>query len=183
MAQTEQFQAFIASLQLEFFQPEEFLINVDRPGNRFPPKSVWGNIALTARVLDLVRREFDRPLTITSCYRAPNYNEQVGGRPLSQHVAFAAADFVVSTVSAPVVAEFVRGLRDTFIRVPETRFKRRQVQVAAGAIPFRPLEAVGQGQGRTVRFRGGVGEYATFTHVDTRGVNRGWSGLGASGGA
>ena len=117
MAIRDEFDNFINGLRLRFFKPDEFLIQTDQPANEFPPKKTWGNIALTARILDKVRRHFGRPLIITSCYRSPDYNASVGGADLSQHQAFTAADFAVSGVSAPLVAEFVKGRLDTYERM------------------------------------------------------------------
>ena len=55
------------------------------------------------------------------------------------------------------------------------------VEVAPGVvIPGERLERrPAQSGGRSyLVFRGGVGSYATFTHVDARGYNAGWAGAG-----
>lgn len=53
---------------------------------------------------------------------------------------------------------------------------------ADGVAPSRVAEALLQMR-KSGRFSGGIGRYATFTHVDTRGVNADWAGNGVARGA
>lgn len=53
---------------------------------------------------------------------------------------------------------------------------------AVGVAPSRVAEALLQMR-KSGRFSGGIGRYATFTHVDTRGVNADWAGNGVARGA
>ena len=137
---TKRFTEFIDGLSLEHFRAYEFLINTDRPGNRIPPRVLWGNIEPTAHLLELLREHYGRPIIISSCYRAPEYNKRVGGTPKSQHQQFTAVDFSVAGIAARNVAWHCKALR-----------------VAGG-------------------FRGGIGSYNNFVHLDTRGRNATWRG-------
>ena len=159
----EQLIAFLESLSLRYFAPEEFLINTDRPGNTLPPEEIWGNIALTAVLLDTVRSHFEASVVITSCYRAPEYNRRIGGRPFSQHQAFTAIDFSVAMVPAREGADFCRQLRGHPVLLPPGI---RRVQWDSA--PFKEIEEH--------RFVGGVGSYSRFVHIDTRGINATWRG-------
>ncbi len=169
------FDNFINSLQLRFFKPYEFLIHTDKPRNQQPPSRMWGNIVVTALVLDKLRAQFDRPLIITSCYRSPTYNSSIRppGASLSQHQAFTAADFSISGVSASDVAKAARKLRNQWIQVP-IEFERVTVQVPKGYVPFWELPERRNNGKLEVQFKGGIGEYARFVHLDSRGSNVNW---------
>jgi hypothetical protein len=168
------FENFINSLQLRFFQPYEFLIHTEKPGNRQPPQRLWGNIVVTALLLDRLRAEFNRPLIITSCYRSPEYNQTIpGAAPLSQHQAFTAADFSVSGISPSSVARAARNLRNQWIAVP-IDFMRIPVRVPAGYVPFWELPQRRNNGQLEVKFLGGISEYDRFVHLDTRGQNVNW---------
>jgi len=106
----ESFEAFIDGLGLRHFNAAEFLCmgaaHTDQGSpahglNRPPPRELWPNIVLTARVLDDLRNKLGEPIVLTSVYRSPAYNTAVGGVSGSQHMAFTAADFVVRSASAP----------------------------------------------------------------------------------
>ncbi|HEX6862323.1 MAG TPA: D-Ala-D-Ala carboxypeptidase family metallohydrolase [Thermoanaerobaculia bacterium] len=165
---------FIEALDLKYFTAAELLIHTDRPWNALPPSELWPNIAPTAKLLDEVREHFARPVVITSCYRAPDYNRRIGGAPLSQHQAFTAVDFAVSGVPPKRVAAFLRGLREGghWIDLPEHP-KRMRLYAPAGPVPFAELPTRASG-GPAVRFAGGVAAYPSFTHLDTRGLNANW---------
>ncbi|MGK7929557.1 MAG: D-Ala-D-Ala carboxypeptidase family metallohydrolase [Spirulina sp.] len=168
------FNSFIESLNLSFFQPYEFLIHTDRPNNQQPPERLWGNIVVTALVLDKLRAEFNRPLIITSCYRTPAYNSRLtGAASLSQHQAFTAADFSISGVSPSTVARAARNLRNQWIAVP-IDFDRVQVRVPRGYVPFWELPQRRNNGQLEVKFLGGINAYSRFVHVDSRGQNTNW---------
>ena len=50
------------------------------------------NLEYTIEQLDELRRLYEHPIIITSCYRCPALNKTVGGKPNSQHVKGQAAD-------------------------------------------------------------------------------------------
>lgn len=94
------FVEFIATLGLRHFEADEFLVlgTANKSGqcrglNTYPPRSLWNNIAESARMIDAIRQELGAPVRITSCYRSPAYNACIGGAPSSLHLQFNAIDF------------------------------------------------------------------------------------------
>lgn len=181
---TEGFAQYFDRFGIRHFAAREFLVSTNRPGNTLPPEFMWPNIVPTALVLDELRAHFDSPIVVTSCYRAPDYNRQVGGTPRSNHQAFTAADFGVAGVSPAEVAEFLRSWRGRWFRAPE-RIPRVPVEVPvddpdadgdARKIPFAELEWRESDGVVEFQLAAAVGEYARFTHLDTRGTNNSWSG-------
>jgi len=73
-----------------------------------PPQAVEKNIIETAMRLTLIRSFLAAPLTVTSWYRPPSYNEIIGGAPQSQHMLGKACDFTVAGMSADEVRERLR---------------------------------------------------------------------------
>lgn len=78
---------------MEYFNFSEFAC---RCCGRFPP-GVRGNIeALVDNVLDPARRVFGGPVSVSSGYRCPKHNAEVGGVGGSQHLKGEAADICCS---------------------------------------------------------------------------------------
>ena len=78
---------------MEFFNFSEFAC---RCCGRIPP-GVRGNIeALVDNVLDPARRVFGGPVSVSSGYRCPKHNAEVGGVGGSQHLKGEAADICCS---------------------------------------------------------------------------------------
>ena len=75
-----------------------------------PPIRILRNLLRLARGLDRVRRVLGRPLEISSGYRSPALNREVGGSPRSRHQAGLAADFVCKPRGTPyqICARLVR---------------------------------------------------------------------------
>lgn len=165
------FDDFIRSLRLRHFEPGEFLIGLDR-GNSMPPDFIWPNIALTAVILDELRSQYGSPVTITSAYRDPEYNRVVGGGLRSQHQAFTALDFKVRGVSPSVVSSLLKSWRGRLFTLPI------QVERVEWDAPIAEIETwdLRDGEASMMRFAGGIGTYATFVHLDTRGRNHTWGG-------
>lgn len=61
-------------------------------------------------ILQAIRSHFNKPVTINSGYRTPEYNKKVGGAAQSQHLYGTAADIAVSGVSPKDVAAFAETL-------------------------------------------------------------------------
>ena len=53
---------------------------------------------LCEKVLEPIRKHFDRPVIVTSGYRSPKVNKAIGGSATSQHCFGQAADFTVPGV-------------------------------------------------------------------------------------
>lgn len=94
------FDSFILGLGLRYFGPGEFLVKGGSNSsggcagrNTDPPRSLWRNIAATARVLDELRHRLGYPIRLTSVYRSPSYNTCIGGESRSYHMIFNASDF------------------------------------------------------------------------------------------
>lgn len=145
-AERPEFDAFIGSLGLRHFSPQEFLVlggaHVTQGSagyglNTPPPKQLWPNIANTARVIDELRARLGTSVSISNAYRSPAYNRAIGGAASSMHMRFNALDLQSSATPSQVNAALL-GMRD---------------------------------EGR---FAGGIGVYNTFVHVDTRGSNVTW---------
>lgn len=171
-----QFNAFVGKLGLQHFSSDELLVKVGsmpgRPTNPRPDKQLWPNLVPTILVLDALRAELGRPITLLSVYRAPEYNKAVGGVEKSQHQDFRAIDFRCSGRSPSQMAEVLRSWRG---------------RPFASPVPLKlvgklaPLDTDGlkvnqTAQGLAFVFAGGIGVYNTFVHLDSRGINNNWTG-------
>jgi len=113
-----------------------------------PPRALWPNIAKALVVLDQIRHIAGEPISMTSTYRSPEYNKAVGGAAQSYHMRFMAIDFQSRKVTAALLGEIARSLRNKSFIMPIT--------------------------GEKFVFKGGIEEYHTFVHIDTRGFNVDW---------
>jgi hypothetical protein len=64
--------------------------------------------ALCVHVLEPVRAQFGRPVTISSGYRSPRLNRAIGGAPASQHCRGEAADIEIAGVANGDLAHWIR---------------------------------------------------------------------------
>lgn len=109
-----------------------------RVRNIIPPKKMWRNIGATLRVADKLSIVLRKDVKgITSVYRSPSYNRQVGGKSRSYHMRNNALD-IQYDCSPYHAARVLRKMRDRGY------------------------------------FKGGVGDYSGFIHIDTRGHNVDW---------
>lgn len=85
-------------------------------------------------VLQNIRTHFGKPVTITSAYRTPAHNKQVGGVSDSQHLFGTAADIKVKGVSPERVAQYAEklltgkggiGVYDSFVHIDVRPTKTR----------------------------------------------------------
>jgi uncharacterized protein YcbK (DUF882 family) len=67
--------------------------------NSPPPQRLWKNIVPALRIVDELRESLGKPCCILSSYRSADYNQTVGGVPLSQHRNFTALDISFNGVS------------------------------------------------------------------------------------
>jgi len=94
--------AFVRNF-IKDFDPEEFA-----PSRRImPPGHRTLMILPTVIVLQKMRDAGCGPITITSAWRDPQYNESVGGAPNSQHIYFTAADVVARDWTPAEVFEWL----------------------------------------------------------------------------
>ncbi len=167
------FEEFLELFQLRHFVADEFLIGTSRPGNTMPPEDLWPNIVPTAIVLDHLRAHLGRPIIITSCYRNDEYNRRIRGARRSPHPAFRAIDFGVAGIDPSVAFDTLLSWRGRWFPCA-SRVAGVEVVLAAGRTPFEPLAWKSTEDGHEFQFRGGLGRYRTFTHVDTRGIDATW---------
>ena len=74
-----------------------------------PPKELWPNIIKTLQILDKVREDYGKPITINSAYRSPEYNKKVGGATHSLHMENCAIDFSIDADLPTLFADLKRG--------------------------------------------------------------------------
>ena len=74
------------------------------------PDDLIDNVKKLAKNLQVLRDHIQKPITIISGYRTPEYNKKCGGVKRSQHLLAKAADIVVSGMTSLEV-------RDTIIQL------------------------------------------------------------------
>ena len=90
---------FLNNYDFRYIRTDEVITphNRTRRGvsNGLPPKRLWHNITESLKVADEIRHRLGAPLSyITSAYRTPAYNRQVGGASRSFHTRNNALDLV-----------------------------------------------------------------------------------------
>ncbi|MDP5172655.1 MAG: D-Ala-D-Ala carboxypeptidase family metallohydrolase [Bacteroidia bacterium] len=174
-----EFKEFFSSLGLKYFAYYEILTGLGRVNsgvtNEGPPKEIWHNIGPTVIVLDNLREHFGVPITINSAYRSPKYNPLIGGAKTSQHMGFVAIDINVRGIHPTVVADQLLAwqAQDKWFSSP-IELKPVDVRVPAGTVPRTDLKTRVKDGKFEFLYKGGVGYYSTFTHMDTRGVKVSW---------
>ena len=170
------FEEFFARLELQHFKFHELLKHTEREGNTEPPRSLWDNIVPTILVLDKLREHLNVPIYLTSTYRAPAYNKRKNGRKRSLHQAFSAVDFKADNVSPQEVSNILKEWRGQWFQSP-VPIETRPANVPAGQTPWQPLNTRNEdNSGCTFQFKGGIGTYTTYVHIDTRGISSTWNG-------
>ncbi len=182
------FKARIDRLGLKYFNHTELLSRTSSKNkfgtaNSKPPERLWDNIIPTIIVLDALREELGKSISLQSIYRSEAYNQAssdgskgyTGRAKTSQHMAFTAIDFIVSGMQCTTVEKTLREWMDggkTFFA--PVLFERKAEKVSAGAIPFGELPRSWPvwPVGTWFSFKGYIHAYTSenFTHVDTRGI-------------
>jgi hypothetical protein len=182
------FTTFIGSLGLRFITAEElipYFANVRNGASNQPPNpALWQNFVPTALVLDAVRAKLTAALHVTSSYRHPDYNRQLGGAAsLSQHKAFRAADIQVVGKMPREVHQAIRELRGTVLPIPAgAHFSAAGMVNSENGIdsntPFNiaglQIQNPSAASAGHFLIEGGLGLYETFVHVDCRGTHADW---------
>ena len=88
------------------FSKEEFDCN---DGSEMPT-NVLQNIEDLVDELEIIRKFFNKSITINSGYRSESYNKSIGGASKSQHLLGNAADIVIEGVEPDIVADAIEGL-------------------------------------------------------------------------
>ncbi len=171
------FTAFIANINLQHFGAAELLVGRYLADNAPPPEQLWDNIVPTIIVLDALREEYKASIKLISVYRTEAYNDPTkhpGRAGTSTHQAFSAIDFQVAGVQPNNVREKLREWECCKVFWSGYEFKRVDVKLSKEKTikmgqmwKMRPATAY---WGVEFQFRGYVKSYATFTHLDTRGL-------------
>jgi hypothetical protein len=69
---------------------------------------IWNLQILAENILEVIRSELCKPVTIHSAYRSPAVNKAIGGSSSSQHMKGLAADFHVKGISNHALAEWIQ---------------------------------------------------------------------------
>jgi uncharacterized protein YcbK (DUF882 family) len=155
MSLSLELEQFIDSLGLRYFKGAEFTEYWSRKRNGAtnspPPRELWTNIVKTLVVLDEIRHRLGASITLNSTYRSPAYNRAIAGAGKSLHMEFKAIDFTCDKGKPSDWAKVAKDLRGQAFHLPASA-----------------------GLGTRFVFRGGVGVYPTFVHIDTRGADANW---------
>ncbi len=176
-----QFNAFVDSLQLQYFTASELLSQQYVTKNGPPPMRLWHNIAPTILILEELRRRLGSPVKIVCAYRTEAYNNNgsPGRAPRSQHQAYSALDFQVPGQSVEAIAKELEWWQDSIWFRSPIDFQRKAEKVAAGPIRFGELPRAVFTSGGSVshvmfQLRGYIHAYTSrstnFIHLDTRGI-------------
>lgn len=100
---------------------------------------VFNLTCLAAYLLEPARAILGVPLLITSAYRCPALNKEVGGSSSSQHLNATAADFIINTKKF-TLAEAYRKLRTSpFLHYGQLILETSWIHISLG-VPFRELK-------------------------------------------
>jgi uncharacterized protein YcbK (DUF882 family) len=77
---------------------------------RVVPEKYMKNVKELANNLQVLRDAVGEPIHINSCYRPPDYNKKVGGKPASQHLTASAADITTKSYSPVKLAAIIEKL-------------------------------------------------------------------------
>jgi uncharacterized protein YcbK (DUF882 family) len=83
-----------------------------RDGRVVPDKYV-SNVKTLAENLQVLRDHIGEPIHLNSCYRPPDYNKKVGGKPASQHLTASAADITTKSHTPKQLAAIIEKLITT----------------------------------------------------------------------
>lgn len=106
------FKAFLFVNEIKHFSARELMTpggshqSSRSPGfglNTAPPRALWRDMLKSLKVLEQLRTEYGKELSIISGYRAPAYNKAVGGVRRSRHINFTAFDVAPKTGGAAEV--------------------------------------------------------------------------------
>jgi len=107
--------------------------------NRLFAKEYINNLTLLANyVLEPARAILNHPLIITSSYRCPGLNREIGGSATSQHLNGTAADFKISSKDLSLEDAFIKLKESPFLHYGQLILEKSWLHISLGA-PFRIL--------------------------------------------
>lgn len=105
--------------------------------NSLLAKKYIGNLVLlTNYLLEPVRTILNTPLIITSGYRCPALNKDVGGSTNSQHLNATAADFIFNSKKLSLEEAFLKIKDCPFIHYGQLILEKSWIHLSLG-VPFR----------------------------------------------
>lgn len=96
-------------------------------------------ILLTNYLLEPARAILNTPLIITSGYRCPALNKEIGGNEKSQHLNGTAADFIAKNKNMSLEDVFVKLRESPFLHYGQLILERSWIHISLG-VPFRELK-------------------------------------------
>ncbi len=148
--------------------------------NSTPPQVLWQNILPALAVVNAAAAQFNGArVRVNSSYRNPRYNDAVGGADLSQHMGFRALDFSLEGVRPRDIGAWLETQRGQSFVLNAALTAGQIVNPAGLALPLHAaglgLTAIGGGGQTRFTWRGGLGVYARFVHLDVRGSEANWA--------
>ena len=101
-------------------------------------KYIFNLYCLAAYLLEPARAALNMPLIITSAYRCPKLNKEVGGSSSSQHLNGTAADFVINSKQMNLQDAFCKLKNCNFLHYGQLILERSWIHISLG-VPFRDL--------------------------------------------
>lgn len=93
-------------------------------------------IILSNYLLEPIRTILNSPLIITSGYRCPALNKEIGGNIKSQHLNGTAADFVITDKKISLEDVFIKLRESPFLHYGQLILERNWIHISLGS-PFR----------------------------------------------
>ena len=90
-------------------------------------------------LLEPARALLNTPLIVTSGYRCPALNKEVGGSKRSQHLNATAADFIINSKNMSLEEAFVTLTESPFLHYGQLILERNWIHISLG-VPFRDLK-------------------------------------------
>lgn len=97
-------------------------------------------IEKSALKMDLIREFFKKPVIVTSWFRPPKYNVEIGGAPKSKHVLGMAVDFQVKGMDAEVARTWLEEKLVEFNLRMENLPKSNWVHIDTACVASDPKE-------------------------------------------
>ncbi len=101
-------------------------------------KYLFNLYCLAAYLLEPARAALNVPLIITSAYRCPKLNKEVGGSPTSQHLNGTAADFIIKSAKINLQDAYSRLKTCSFLHYGQLILEKSWIHISLG-VPFRDL--------------------------------------------